>query len=93
MKRTLEIAGQLPQTVEDLPVDKKLEMAEMLQHVALVQLLLLNGGSHIIKDIDEGALEMHLSMKFGIRGLGDGKMQIFLVTKDLGGVPPLPEKE
>jgi hypothetical protein len=91
MKRTLGVVGDLPKSITELPIEKQLSMAEMLQHVALVQLLLLNNGSHIIDSISPESLTMHLEMKFGIRSLGDGRLQVFLATKDLGGVPPLPK--
>ena len=67
-------------SVEVLEPEEKLTFAEMIQHVAMVQMLLKNDGTFIVEKIGtKEELQHYIDLKFKMRGLGDGKVEIALV--------------
>lgn len=80
-KRFVGKIGKIP-AIDKLPVERQVVFAEVIQHIAMVQMLLRNGGEFIVELGNEADMKMQMELKLGVRGLGNNQFIVKLATKD-----------
>lgn len=77
-----------PTPLDHIDLDTKKGVIDMLKLIALMRLLLAHGGSFVVDGLGtpEGVQEYITKFEIGMRGLGDGRVELMLVKKPLPDV-------